>query len=69
MLDKMDAVPSTWWRYTDDVFAVWPHGKEQLIEFLKKINQFHPSIKFTTEWSTKSVSFLDTKVTVENEGC
>ena len=69
MLAKLDAVPSTWWRYIDDVFAIWPHGEEQLVEFLEKINQFHPSINFTAEWSEKSVSFLDTKVTVENEGC
>ena len=64
----MDAVPSTWWRYIDDIFAIWPHGEEQLVQFLEKINQFHPSIKFTAEWSAKSVAFLDTKVTVENEG-
>ena len=45
VLAKMDAVPSTWWRYIDDVFAIWPHGEEQLVEFLEKINQFHSSIK------------------------
>ena len=27
MLAKMDAVPSTWWRYIDDIFATWPHGE------------------------------------------
>ena len=65
MLAKMDAVPSTWRRYMDDVFAIWPHGEEQLVEFLKKIKQFHPSIKFTAEWSVKFVSFHDMKVKVE----
>ena len=69
MLAKMDAVPSTCWRYIDDVFAIWPHGKEHWIKFLEKINQFHPFIKFTAEWSAKSVLFPDTMVTVENEGC
>ena len=65
----MDAVPPSWWRYIDDVFAIWPHGEEELVEFLKKMNQFYPSIKFMAEWSAKSVSFLDTKVMVENEIC
>ena len=69
MLANMDAGPSTWWRYIDDVFAIWPHGNKKLIEFLEKINQLHPSIKFKAEWSAKSVLFLDTKVAVENEGC
>ena len=54
MLANMDAVPSTWWRYIDDVFAIWPHDEEQLVVFLKKINQFHPSIKFMAKWSSKS---------------
>ena len=69
MLAKMDAVTSTWWRYINDVFAIWPHGEEQLIKFLVEINQFHPSVKFTTKWSAKFASFLNTKVTVKNEGC
>ena len=70
MLAKMGVIPSTWWRYIIDIFAIWPNGEEQLITFLEKINhQFHPSIKFTAEWSPKTVSCLDTKVTVDSEGC
>ena len=68
MLANMDAVPSTWWKYIDDIFAIWPHSKEQLTKFLEKINQFHPSIKFTAEWWAKSVTFLDTTVSMDNEG-
>ena len=51
-----------WWRYIDDIFAVWPHGEENLKVFLTEINPFHPTIKFTTVWSRESVTFLDTKV-------
>ena len=69
MLASMDAVPSTWCRYIDDIFAIWPHGEEQLTEFLEKISTFYPSIRFMAQWSVKSVTFLDTKVMVENEGC
>ena len=54
--------PTIWWRYIDDIFAVWPHGEENLKVFLTEINSFHPTIKFTAEWSRESVTFLDTKV-------
>ena len=47
----MDAGPSTWWRYIDDILAIWPHNEEQLTEFLEKINQFHSTINFMAEWS------------------
>ena len=53
---------TTWWRYIDNIFAVWPHGEENLQTFLNQINSFHPTIKFTSEWSRESVTFLDTRV-------
>ena len=43
--------------------------KEQLVEFLEELNQFHPFIKFMVEWSSKFVLFLEMKATVGNEGC
>ena len=51
-----------WWRYIDDIFAIWEHDQEALNIFLKEINHLHPTIKFTMEVSTKCVSFLDTTV-------
>ena len=69
ILANMYAVRSTWWRCIDNIFSIWPPGEDQLTVFLDKVNQFHPYIKFMAEWSAKSVVFLDTKVTVENEGC
>ena len=57
--------PCVWWRYIDDVFAIWQHGQEALDIFLEQINNFHPTIKFTSEHSTKSVAFLDTTVILE----
>ena len=58
ILTSMEKTPSTWWRYIDDVFAIWPHDEEQLKVFFKYLNEFHPSIKFTAEWSSNSVTFL-----------
>ena len=50
--------PFRWWRYIDDIFAIWDKGHEKLERFLDQINQFHHSIKFTAESSTDRVAFL-----------
>ena len=54
--------PRIWHRFIDDVFIVWTHGKKQLEEFLEYINQIHETIKFTAEYNTHEVPFLDTLV-------
>ena len=28
------ALPLVWWRFIDDVFAIWTHGEQQLQTFL-----------------------------------
>ena len=38
--------PLVWWRFIDDIFAIWTHGESSLREFLSHINQAHPTIKF-----------------------
>ena len=58
--------PSVWWRYIDDIFAIWSHGIEAFKVFLNDLNEAHSTIKFTAEWSYSSISFLDTCVTLEN---
>ena len=45
---------------------IWPHGEETLQEFIQLINNYHPTIKFTEEHSTKEIPFLDTTVFKEN---
>ena len=56
--------PWLWWRYIDDIFMIWQHGEDELKIFLKKLNNFHPSIKFTCEYSREKVNFLDVQVIV-----
>ena len=68
ILANVDRVPIKWWRYIDDIFAIWPRGEEHLTTFLYGINNFHTSIKFIAEWSYVSMTFLDTKVTIDDEG-
>ena len=42
LLDSCVLTPLVWWRYINDIFALWPHGKENLRQFIEEINQFHP---------------------------
>jgi hypothetical protein len=41
--------PAHWYRYADDTFVVWAHGKQELRVFLQHLNSIHPNIKFTLE--------------------
>ena len=67
LLDSCVLTPLVWWHYIDNIFVLWPHRREEhLRQFIKKINPFHPTIKFTAEWSDKSVTFLDVKMIPEN---
>ena len=65
ILDQVDLKPNIWWRYIDDVFTIWPHGENSLVEFVALINSYHPTIQFTAEWSNRSIAFLDVTVTLE----
>ena len=39
-------------------------GKEMLRDFVENLNKIHPTIKFTAEWSEKSINFLDVTVSL-----
>ena len=54
--------PMIWQRFIDDIFIIWTHGEDKLEEFLDYINEAHETIKFTAEYSTIEVAFLDTLV-------
>ena len=46
-IENADLRPNLWFRYVDDTFVVWPHGKTALQEFLLHLNSQHPLTKFT----------------------
>ena len=51
--------PFLWLRYLDDIFCLWTEVVDKLKEFFNYLNEFHPSIKFTMEYSEKQINFLD----------
>jgi hypothetical protein len=55
--------PAHWYRYVDDTFVVWTHGKEELRCFLQQLNSMHPNMKFTMEVEHNiTLPFLDVLV-------
>ena len=54
--------PFVWWRYIDDIFMIWQHGEEKLKDFLKELNNCHPTIKFRSNYSQEKIDFLDVQV-------
>lgn len=55
--------PSKWFRYVDDTFVIWPHGKPNLDVFLQQLNSQHPNIRFTMEIENDGkLPFLDVMV-------
>ena len=49
-------------RFIEDIFLVWKGDIHSLTDFIDHMNNAVPSINFTQEISTNSVSILDTTV-------
>ena len=54
--------PLVWWRHIDDIFMMCIHGEEELKKFLNTLNCYHPTIKFTAQYSRAKINFLDVTV-------
>ena len=54
--------PSYYRRYIDDILILWPHSENDLNTFILSLNNFHPSIKFTSEISNDKITFLDVDI-------
>jgi hypothetical protein len=57
-LDSALHKPSLWLRYDDNTNVVWPHGPEQLWNFLSHLNSLRPSIHFTMEIESRQCNSL-----------
>jgi hypothetical protein len=61
--------PARWYRYVDDIFTMWSHGKDDLQDFLLHLNSIHKSIKFTMEIEhVRTLLFLDVLVSRRLDG-
>ena len=60
--------PFIWFRYIDDIFAIFTQSDEEIDNFIQHLNNVLPTIKFTFEMSKEQVTFLDTLVYLDNSG-
>ena len=49
VLSSAPLQPSYYKRYIDDILILWPHSESELTKFISAFNNYHPSIKFTSE--------------------
>ena len=55
-----------WLRFSDDIICIWTDGLEKLQDFFEFLNAFHPTIKFTMDYSYETINFLDVQVCKKN---
>ena len=49
ILSSAPLKPAYYKRYIDDILILWPHSIIELNKFITFLNNYHPSIKFTSE--------------------
>jgi len=59
-------LPEFFGRLVDDIFTIWNDDLKSLQNFVKMLNEFHPTIKFELKYSQTDIQFLDTIVYIEN---
>ena len=62
ILSKSLLKPLVWWHYIDNIFMMREHGEEELQKFSEILNCYHPTKKFTAEYSRAKINFLDSTV-------
>lgn len=62
--------PNFYKRYIDDCFFFWTGSEQELLAFINHLNNFHPFLKFKASYNfvTRSVDFLDTVISINDNG-
>ena len=53
---------TSYFRYLDDIFIIWPHSRQDFDQFFKILNTHHPNIKLKPTIHDNSIDFLDVTV-------
>ncbi|XP_037774196.1 uncharacterized protein LOC119570599 [Penaeus monodon] len=65
---NLDKQPAVFYRYIDDIFGIFTGTEAELLEYHQELNNIHPDLNFTVEYSKKELPFLDTMVYLDAEG-
>lgn len=61
-MSKCYQKPTVYWRFLDDIFMIWDHGRQNLISFLDIMNAHHPNVTLTANIQENSIDFLDVTI-------
>ena len=61
-MKKCYLLPTAYFRFLDDIFCVWDHGRQNLDTFIEILNTHHPSVKLTANIQENSNDFLDVTI-------
>ena len=69
-IDKFRLSIAFYKRFIDDIFMIWTGTEREFLDFMAEINKLHKTIKFTCsyDFTNKSTIFLDTTVTIWEDG-
>eukprot|EP00111_Clytia_hemisphaerica_P014126 TCONS_00041609-protein len=67
LIEPFKSKISKYSRFLDDIFLLWNSSLDELLKFEKYLNNIHPTIKFTMEYSTKEINFLDTTIYIDEK--
>lgn len=66
---KLVKQPEIFYRYIDDIFGIFVGTEAELQAYHEGLNNIHPDLQFTLEYSREKLPFLDTLVYFDGEGC
>lgn len=61
-LNSCHLQPAFYARFIDDIILIWLHGYEAFLDFFGIFNSTDPSIKFTYDYNSNSIAFLDVRI-------
>jgi hypothetical protein len=49
-------------RFLDDIFLIWLHGREALVDFSEDLNRVNENLRYTYEIREDTIDFLDIRI-------
>ena len=56
---KSNSKPRIWFRFIDDIWGIFSGNSTSFQSFVEYLNSVHKTIKFTEEFSSEEINFLD----------